>query len=107
MDRLCKIYIYFPSYILSYISSNKRIYRRNYKTITNAFFLISGYLFCQDIILFCKSIANILHKKKFIEFLGKNTIIISAVQNYVIGVIKILSFHFYSLNYFNEKYILN
>ncbi|MEG1838856.1 MAG: acyltransferase family protein [Bacteroidaceae bacterium] len=70
-------------------------------------FIISGISILPVYILFCKSIANIFKRKYIIQYIGKNTIIILALQNYVIGVIKIICYKFGGNNFFEGKYLLN
>ena len=52
-------------------------------------------------------LSGILGKLPFVEFIGKNTIVILAMQNYVIGIINIVLFRFGGESFFDGKYVLN
>lgn len=68
---------------------------------------LSGIIILPGYIIFCKMLSGILGKLPFVEFIGKNTIVILAMQNYVIGIIKIVLFRFGGESFFDGKYVLN
>lgn len=69
--------------------------------------IVGGLLLLPTYILLCKGIAH-CHPVDFIaEFIGKNTIIILAIQNYIIGVFKIICIHFYGSEFFDGNYVAN
>lgn len=69
--------------------------------------IIGGLLLLPTYILLCKSIAYCHIADSFAEFIGKNTIVILAIQNYIIGVFKIVCFHLYGSEFFDGNYIAN
>ena len=75
------------------------------ETIKDILTVACGILILPTYILFIKSIAKIFPKmKKAASFIGKNTIIILALQNYIIGVFKIILNH---IGYDNGNYGMN
>ena len=75
------------------------------ETIEDILTVACGILILPTYILFIKSIAKIFPKmKKAASFIGKNTIIILALQNYIIGVFKIILSH---IGYNNGNYGMN
>lgn len=68
---------------------------------------VNGLLILPAYILLCKTIS--IHKTayRFVEFIGRNTIIILAIQNYIIGIIKIICTRFYGENIFDDNYLLH
>lgn len=56
-----------------------------------ALLVCGGLLLLPSYISLCKAIASWIGAKSWVETIGKNTIIILALQNYCIGIIKILA----------------
>lgn len=69
--------------------------------------IVGGLLLLPIYILLCKSIAHCHPADSVAEFIGKNTIVILPIQNYIIGVFKIVCIHFYGPLFFEGNYAAN
>lgn len=69
--------------------------------------ITGGLLLLPIYILLCKTLAHYHPADSFAEFIGKNTIIILPIQNYIIGVFKIVCTHLYGPDFFNGNYAAN
>lgn len=68
---------------------------------------LSGLLILPFYIQLCKAIAMWRPFNRFAEFIGRNTIIILAIQNYIIGFIKIFCISIFGPDFFVENYMAN
>ena len=58
-------------------------------------------------IIFCSIVSKLFKRNKFIEYIGKNAIVILALQTYIIKIIELCIFKSAGTDFFEQKYYLN